>query len=146
MASSKGQKTFNFALCVSNENSEAVEKAIASHADWMRETHSLEAGGKIHLADYYVAKADELNNVADPSQGTTGNILYSINETYILPEGIVQHMEQAMQWEGIEQFIGTLQKYGKILIGGGTVIQAMQQSHKKQGSKCSWVLGKINGY
>ena len=81
---------------------------------------------KIHLADYYVAKADELNNVADPSQGTTGNILYSINETYILPEGIDQHMEQAMQWEGIEQFIGTLQKYGKVLIGGGTVIQAMQ--------------------
>jgi hypothetical protein len=47
----------------------------------MRKIHSLEAGGGIHLADYYVAKADELNNVADPSHGTTGNILYSINET-----------------------------------------------------------------
>ena len=81
---------------------------------------------KSTLLIMYVAKADELNNVADPSQGTTGNILYSINETYILPEGIDQHMEQAMQWEGIEQFISTLQKYGKVLIGGGTVIQALQ--------------------
>ena len=126
MASIKGQKTFNFALCVSSEDVKAVEKAIADHADWMRKTHSLEAGGGIHLVDYYVAKADEQNNIADPSQGTTGNILYSINETYVLPEGIDQHMEQGMKWEGFEQFVGTLQKYGKVLIGGGTVIQAMQ--------------------
>ena len=116
----------NFALCASSEDAEKVEKAIAEHADWMRKTHSLEAGGGIHLADYYVAKADELNNVADPSQGTTGNILYSINETYILPDGIDQHIELAMKWEGLEQFIGTLQKYGKVLIGGGTVVKAMQ--------------------
>ena len=126
MASTYGQKTFNFALSVSSEDAEKVEKAIAEHADWMRETHSLEAGGGIHLVDYYVAKADEQNNTADPSQGTTGNILYSINETYVLPEGINQHMEQGMKWEGFEQFVGTLQKYGKVLIGGGTVIQAMQ--------------------
>ena len=103
-----------------------VADTIAEHADWMRKTHSLEAGGGIHLVDYYVARADEQNNIADPSQGTTGNILYSINETYVLPEGIDQHMEQGMKWEGFEQFVGTLQKYGKVLIGGGTVIQAMQ--------------------
>ena len=45
MASTNGQKTFNFALCVSSEDAEKVEKAIAEHADWMRKTHSLEAGG-----------------------------------------------------------------------------------------------------
>ena len=28
-----------------------------------------------------------------------------------------------MKWEGFEQFVGTLQKYGKVLIGGATVIQ-----------------------
>jgi hypothetical protein len=33
----------------------------------MRKILSLEAGGGIHLADYYVAKADELNNGVDPS-------------------------------------------------------------------------------
>ena len=92
----------------------------------MRKTHSLEAERGIHLEDYYVSNANEQNNIADPSQGTTGNILYSINETYVLPGGIDQHMEQGMKWEGFEQFVGTLQKYGKVLIGGGTVIQAMQ--------------------
>jgi len=88
----------------------------------MRKIHSLEAGGGIHLADYYVAKADELNNVADPSQGTTGNILNSINETYIQPDGIDQHMEQ----EGFEQFVDFLQKYDKVILNVGTMIQAMQ--------------------
>ena len=58
MAFTKGQKTFNFALCVSSEDAEKVEKAIVEHADWMRKTHFLEAGGGIQLADYYVAKAD----------------------------------------------------------------------------------------
>ena len=86
----------------------------------------MEAGGGIHLADYYVAKADELNNVADPSQGTTGNILYSINETYIQPDGIDQHMEQAMKWEGFEQLVDFLQKYDKVILNVGTVIWAMQ--------------------
>ena len=79
MASTNGQKTINFALCVCSEDAEIVEKAIAKHADWMRKTHSLEAGGEIHFVDYYVAKPDEQSNIADPSQGTTGNILYSIN-------------------------------------------------------------------
>ena len=113
MASTNGQKTFNFALCVCSEDAEKVEKAIVEHADWMRETHSLEAGGGIHLVDYYVARADEQNNIADPSQGTTGNILYSINETYVLSEGINQHMQQGMKWEGFEQFVGTLQNMVK---------------------------------
>ena len=58
MASTKEQKKFNFALCVSSEDPEKVEKAIAEYADWMRKTHFLEAGGGIQLADYYVAKAD----------------------------------------------------------------------------------------
>ena len=73
-----------------------------------------------------MAKADELKNVADPSQGTTGNILYSKNETYMQPDGIDQHMEQAMKWEGFEQLVGLLQKYGKVILNGGTVIQSMQ--------------------
>ena len=69
MASTYGQKTFNFALSVSSEDAEKVEKAIAEHADRMRETHYLEAGGGIHLVNYYMAKAVEQNNIADP----TGN-------------------------------------------------------------------------
>ena len=125
MGSQNGQLTFNFALSVPTDKTEAVEEVIATHAAWMRETHSLEADGRIHLVDYHVAKAEEMNNLLDPSEGTTGNILYSINEVYVEKDGIDQHMGKAMQWEHIQDFVGTLTEYGKVLIGGGTVIHSM---------------------
>ena len=125
MSSQNGQLTFNFALSVPADKAEAVEGVIATHAAWMRETHSLEADGRIHLVDYHVAKAEEMNNLLDPSEGKTGNILYSINEVYVEKDGIDQHMGKAMQWEHIQDFVGTLTEYGKVLIGGGTVIHSM---------------------
>ena len=125
MSSQNGQLTFNFALSVPADKAETVEGVIATHAAWMRETHSLEADGRIHLVDYHVAKAEEMNNLLDPSEGKTGNILYSINEVYVEKDGIDQHMGKAMQWEHIQDFVGTLTEYGKVLIGGGTVIHSM---------------------
>ena len=125
MASKNGQLTFNFALLVPTENTAAVEEIIASHAAWMKETHSLEAGSGIHLVDYHVSKGEEANDLMDPSKGTTGNVLYCINEVYVEADGIEQHMGQAMQWDGLEAFAGTLMQYGKVLIGGGSVIHSM---------------------
>ena len=127
MASKNGQLTFNFALSVSADKAEEVEEMIATHAAWMRETHSLEADGRIHLVDYHVAKAEELKNLLDPSEGTTGNILYSINEVYVESDGIDRHMAQGMQWEHFMAFAGTIMEYGKVLIAGGSVIQSMNE-------------------
>ena len=126
MASTNGQKTINFALCVSSEDAEIVEKAIAEHADWMRKIHSLEAGGGIHLVDYYVTKSEQLNNPLDPSEGTTGNILYSVNETYVEKDGLDQHMQQGMQFEHFPKIAETFLGYGKaFVVMGGTVIHSM---------------------
>ena len=72
-----------------------------------------------------MAKGEEANDLLDPSKGTTGNILYCINEVYVEADGIEQHMAQAMQWESLEAFAGTLMQYGKVLIGGGSVIHSM---------------------
>ena len=127
MASINGQLTFNFALSVSADKAEEVEEMIATHAAWMRETHSLEADGRIHLVDYHVAKAEELKNLLDPSEGTTGNVLYSINEVYVESDGIDRHMAQGMQWEHFMAFAGTIMEYGKVLIAGGSVIQSMNE-------------------
>ena len=127
MASKNGQLTFNFALSVSADKAEEVEEMIATHAAWMRETHSLEADGRIHLVDYHVAKAEEMKNLLDPSEGTTGNILYSINEVYVESDGIDRHMAQGMQWEHFMAFAGTIMEYGKVLIAGGSVIHSMSE-------------------
>ena len=127
MASKNGQLTFNFALSVPADKAEEVEEMIATHAAWMRETHSLEADGRIHLVDYHVAKAEEMKNLLDPNEGTTGNILYSINEVYVESDGIDRHMAQGMQWEHFMAFAGTIMEYGKVLIAGGSIIHSMNE-------------------
>ena len=80
MSSKTGQSTFNFALRVPADKIETVEELLAAHAAWMRETLSLEDDGKIHLIDFHWAKSEELKNPIDPSEGTTGNMLYALTE------------------------------------------------------------------
>ena len=68
-----------------------------------------------------------MKNLLDPSEGTTGNILYSINEVYVESDGIDRHMAQGMQWEHFMAFAGTITEYGKVLIAGGSVIHSMNE-------------------
>ena len=51
MASKNGQITFNCGLVVPADKAEEVEEVLSIHEGWMRETHSLDADGKIHLVD-----------------------------------------------------------------------------------------------
>ena len=119
-----GQRTFNFGLKTPAENAEQVEVIIRDHATFMKENHSLN-DGKIHLIHYYVSKSEELNNPLDPEQGTTGNMLYIINEVYAQPEGIGQHMDAAMKWNGLQKFIELLETYGEVVILDGEVIEVL---------------------
>ena len=124
MGISLGQRTFDCGLKTNVSNADAVESAIASHADFMKNHHSLD-DSKIHLEHYYVSKADEMNDPTDPSKGTTGNVVYSINEVYVHAEGIGQHMEAAMAWDGIGPFMELLGTYGEVIIGNGEVIHTL---------------------
>lgn len=73
------QRTINIALSVPADSVDEVEASLSDHAKWMREAHSYD-DSKIQLVHYYVSKAHELVNAVDPTQGTTGRVLYSINE------------------------------------------------------------------
>ena len=86
MSVKKGQRTFNFGLKITKDNANHVESLI-------------------QVIHYYVFKSEEFYNPADPSEGTTGNLLFTINEVYVHPEGIGQHMEAAMAWDGIQDFM-----------------------------------------
>ena len=121
MAIKSGQRTFNFALKTKAENAEAVEAGIASHATFMKENHSLDST-KIQLEHYYTSKADELKNIVDPSEGTTGNVLYTINEVYTYAEGIGEHMDAGGQWQGMGSFLELLNTYGEVLVTNGEVV------------------------
>ena len=127
MASKNGQTTFNCGLAVPADKAGEVEEVVAIHADWMRETHSLAADGRVHLVDYHVTKSEELKNPLDPSEGRTGNVLYSINETYVEKDGLDQHMQKGMQFEHFPKIAETFLGYGKaFVVMGGTVIHSME--------------------
>jgi hypothetical protein len=119
-----GQRTFNFGLKTTKDNAEKVEATIRAHAGFMRANHSLD-DSKIQLIHYYVSKAEEFNNPADPEAGTTGNMLYTINEVYVHPDGIGQHMEAVMKWDGVEGFLESLGTYGEVIVANGEVIETL---------------------
>ena len=119
-----GQKTFNFGLRIPADKAADAEAAIRSHAVWMRDTHSYDSS-KIQLVHYYVSKSDELNNPMAPDEGTTGNVLFTINEVYVEPEGIGRHMEAAQNWAGFPGFFEVLSTYGDIVVINGDVIEAL---------------------
>ena len=83
-----GQRTFNLNVKVPADVVSNVDAEIKTHAKWMRDNHSYD-DSKIQLVHYYVSKSDELVNFANPDDGITGNVLFSINEVYVRPEGLV---------------------------------------------------------
>ena len=52
MSTSKGNATISFVFKVSAEKAPAVEKGLADHAEWMRETHAIGTGKSVNLVDY----------------------------------------------------------------------------------------------
>ncbi|GIS83326.1 MAG: hypothetical protein CM1200mP15_19580 [Dehalococcoidia bacterium] len=96
MPSTNGYKTFNFSFIVPENKTDDMEKAIASHGAWMRETHSIYTRADPNygflgtLVDYYWSKSPEMNNPLDPEAGATGNILYSLTR-FTLDQRVLMH-------------------------------------------------------
>ena len=119
-----GQRTFNLNVKVPADSVAEVEAEIKTHAKWMRSTHSYD-DSKIQLVHYYVSKSDELVNFANPEEGTTGNVLFSVNEVYVHPEGIGEHIDAAGSWSDAPGFFEVLGKYGEVLVVNGEVIEVL---------------------
>ena len=62
------------------------DRIFASHAKWMRNTHSRE--GAKALLHYNVVKGPELSNPMDPSSKPTGNTSFVLTEVYETPAGV----------------------------------------------------------
>ena len=131
MPSEIGQRTFNFSFVVSADKEEQWDEAFGSHGEWMRETHSLAVkadptyGMLGTLVDYYISKAPEMNNPLDPNEGTTGNLIYTLNEVYSRPEGTEAHMEAAPSWASFEKFLELISESQATMVMHGEVIQSM---------------------
>ena len=122
MSFKTGNTTFGFTMRVPASDELSVDELISSHAKWMSETHSLSPeNGKLHTLEYYVSKATELNDIMDPSKGSTGYIIYTVNEVHIDDEHFGKHVELGQSWEGIVDFFALFEKYAPLVTMAGRV-------------------------
>ena len=123
MSFGKENITFWFTMRVPESDAQYVDWLIESHANLMNETHSLvEEEGKLHTLEYYVTKASELNDMMDQSKGTTGNVIYSVNEVHKDGEHMGKHVEMGQKWERINEFFELFSKYNTLVTMGGSVL------------------------
>ena len=128
-ASAGGHADFNafgFALVVPEANIEEVEAVLASHRNFMNETHSVDGDLKTRLNSYSVIKMPQMNDFTDPSKGMTGNVIYILSEHYEMPHGLARHMEAGNSWDGIGSMVEVMTKYG-VAMGAGVKISAMNR-------------------
>ncbi len=52
-------------------------------------------------------------------------MLFSINEVYVHPEVIQQHMGHAKEWSYFPTFLSVLQEFGQVLVVAGEVIETL---------------------
>ena len=117
-----GNTTFGFTMRVPSSDEAKVDDLISSHASWMSETHSLDPeDGKLHTLEYYVSKATELNDMMDPSKGSTGHIIYTVNEVHIDDEHFGKHVELGQSWSRIGEFFELFEKYSPLVTMAGRV-------------------------
>ena len=117
-----GNTTFGFTMRVPDADVTAVDDLISSHAAWMKETHSkIDEEGKLHTLEYYVSKAAELNDMMDPSKGSTGNVVYTVSEVHKDDEHFEKHVELGQSWDRINEFFGLFEKYSPLVTMAGRV-------------------------
>ena len=97
-----------------------------SHAAFMRETHSLTVtAGKLHTLEYYVSKAPELNDMMDPTKGTTGSIIYCVNEVHKDDERFSKPVELGQSWDRIGAFFELFEKCNPLATMAGRVTEKL---------------------
>ena len=117
-----GSTTFGFTMRVPSSDEAKIDDLISSHAKWMSETHSrIVEDGKLHTLDFYVSKATELHDMMDPSKGSTGNIIYTVNEVHIDDEHFSKHVELGQGWSRIGEFFELFEKYSPLVTMAGRV-------------------------
>ncbi len=116
MSFNVGHTNFGFTMRVPDADVAADDDLLTAHAAWMQETHSVvEEEGKLHTLEYCVSKATQLNDMMDPSKGTTGHVVYTVNEVHKDDEHFGKHVELGQSWGRINEFFGLLEKYSPLI-------------------------------
>jgi hypothetical protein len=127
MSIKRGCLGFHVSFVVPNNATERMDQFIATHEQFMRETHHLAGDKEPVVLCYSVFKSPEFHNPFDPSSGETGNTLYGLTEIYNGPEGVEAHMVYGQQREAMfAELVSLTNTYCVAGILGASVIAAME--------------------
>ena len=124
---SYGQPGIHMAMAVPAEKEAEVDALWKGHEEFMRANHTMGVDGddseKPRLTSFYITKGKQPVDPMDPSKGETGNILYSMSETYAAPEGIAKHMELGgANWPDMPKLVELMGEYGLFMEVGATTV------------------------
>ena len=112
----------NICYKVPEEKAQDVEKTLMDHANFMKSTY-VEGSEAIHPSHTYFTKAAELSNPMHPEEGTTGNIIFTINEIWNKPDDIQAHIERASKAPHFERFLAANLEFATMSIMGETLFE-----------------------
>ena len=119
-------KCINLGYVVSDEKADHVEAIFKKHAEWMDGFYSSDNNGESHLISAHFTKSPEFTDPTDPSKGTTGNTIFTINERFTSMESIQRHMENASQNDYFPEFYEIVGNYGKVIGIGGEILHSIR--------------------
>jgi hypothetical protein len=99
------------------------DRIFASHAKWMRKTHSRD--GKKALLLYNLVKGPELSHPMDPSSKPTGNTSFVLTEVYATPAGVADHWKQAQSWEEFPAVGAWVSKVKVTSVHGSQIVHSL---------------------
>ena len=112
----------NICYKVPEDKAQDVEKTLMDHANFMKSTY-VDGSEAIHPINTYFTKAAELSNPMHPEQGTTGNIIFTINEIWKKPDDIQAHIERASKAPHFERFLAANLEFATMSIMGETLFE-----------------------
>ena len=124
MSINKNCSTFNFMFRVPDPQVGEVEKVLASHEAWMRETHR--GPSEPSPLVYTLTKGSELNNPLDPSEGVTGFTLMALTEIYNGRDGCQAHLDIVDGWKDFPDMMERVIPHQVGMMMFGEVIGSME--------------------
>merc|ERR1719231_154624 len=102
--------TINLGYVVPKDKAEEVKAVFGKHSAWMAEFYK---GSTEYLISCYFSTAPLFKVPADPSQGETDNVLFTINEEFASKEAVGRHVENASKNDYFPEFGKILEEYCK---------------------------------
>ena len=95
--------SINICYKVPEAQADSVGKTLREHANFMKSTY-VTGSDAVHPLHTYFTKAAELADPMHPEKGTTGNIIFTINEIWNSPEDVQAHIGRASEAPHFERF------------------------------------------